>query len=299
MAIIIKILEYILIAFGVAILGLIYGGIGRKITARIQNRYGPPFYQNILDVLKLFGKRNEASHGVMFDLGPVIALTGILTSLMFLPLGSSTPLISFEGDIFVLFYLLVVSPLGMALGAGEGANPNATIGIARGLTMMLGYELVLFVSIIPLMIHYDTASFYKLVQMQGTFPNWNFFPFFLSAFAGLIALQGMMGLQPFDVVVAPHEIASGPMVEYSGRFLGLLQLWHAIAVIVETGIIADAFLGNGGAGWFILKTFSLFMIVIMVAAIFPRFRIGQAVKFYWKYPLIIGLLGFLVLFIWR
>lgn len=296
---VIMILKYFAILCGIVILGLLYGGIARKVSARIQNRYGPPFYQNILDVIKLFGKTREASHGIMFELGPVIALTGIITSLMFLPLGNSAPLFSFEGDIFVLFYLLVVSPLGMALGAGEGANPNATIGIARGLTLMLGYELVLFISLIPPMVHFRTASLYRLVQVQGSFSHWNFIPFFLSAFAGLIAAHGMMGQKPFDIIVAPHEIASGPMVEYSGRYLGLLQLWNAISLIVLSGIIVDVFFGGGVIWWFILKTFILFITLVIVGEVFPRFRIGQAVKFYWKYPLIIGLLGFLVLIFWR
>ncbi|RLG01990.1 hypothetical protein DRN58_00570, partial [Thermococci archaeon] len=69
------------------------------------------------------------------------------------------------------------------------------------------------------MIHYRTASIATLVTVQSAFPHWNVFPFFISAFAGLIALHGMMGEKPFDQVIAPHEIASGPMVEYSGKFL--------------------------------------------------------------------------------
>ncbi len=293
------ILEFFLVLIGITALGLLYGGIARKWSARIQRRYGPPFYQNFLDVFKLLGKKNTKSHGVMFALGPVIAFTGITLSLFFLPLGNSRPLLSFEGDIFVLFYLLVIAPLGMALGAGEAANPNATIGIARGLTLMLGYELIFFLSALAVMMKFNTASLWKIVELQGTFPDWNLFPFFLSAFAGLIALQGMMGEKPFDLTVAPHEIASGPMVEYNGKYLGLLQLYHAIAIVVETGLFVNLFLGGGSILTFILKTFFVFMLAVTVDNIMPRFRIGQAVKFYWKYPLIISLLGILVVFIWR
>jgi len=296
---VLKIIEYLGIVFGVIILGLLYGGIARKVIARIHRRYGSPFYQNILDVLKLFAKSNEASHGVMFNLGPVIAFTGVLVSLFFIPFGSFRPLFSFEGDIFVVFYLLVVAPLGMALGAGEGANPNATIGIARGLTLMLGYELVFFLSVLAPMIHYRTASIATLVTVQSAFPHWNVFPFFISAFAGLIALHGMMGEKPFDQVIAPHEIASGPMVEYSGKFLGLLQLYHAVGIIVETGLVVDIFFGGGNWLTFILKTFFLFITLVIINAVMPRFRIGQAVKFYWKYPLVISLIGLLIVAIWR
>ena len=36
-------------------------GIDRKLTARIQNRRGPPIVQPFYDVLKLFGKEDKSS----------------------------------------------------------------------------------------------------------------------------------------------------------------------------------------------------------------------------------------------
>ena len=148
----------LLTAILVIILGLLYGGIARKAIARVHRRYGPPFYQNFIDVLKLFSKRVPSSHGVMFELGPVMAFGGMLISLMFLPVGRNAPLFTMEGDLFVLLYLIVVAPLGMALGAGQASNPNATIGIARGLTLMIGYELVFFVSVLPVINKFPLLS---------------------------------------------------------------------------------------------------------------------------------------------
>ena len=37
--------------------GLLFGGIGRKIIARVHNRVGPPFYQNFIDVAKFWAKK--------------------------------------------------------------------------------------------------------------------------------------------------------------------------------------------------------------------------------------------------
>jgi len=283
----------------VIIMGLLYMGIARKVTARIQNRYGPPFYQAFLDVLKLFSKRETASHGVMHSLGPVIAFAGISTTLLFLPLGKGAPVLHFQGDLFVFLYLIVIGPLGMALGAGESNNPNATIGIARALSLMLGYEIILFMATLPVFVHFKTASIYQVILNQGAFPNWAGIKFPLSMLGGLIALQGLLGEKPFDQPIAPHEIASGPMVEYGGKYLGLLQLWHAVAIIVETGLFIDVFFGPQNILWFFLGTFIVFMMSVVINAVMPRFRIEQAIRFYWGVPLLLVVLGILQYYLWR
>jgi NADH-quinone oxidoreductase subunit H len=283
----------------VIIMGLLYMGIARKVTARIQNRYGPPFYQAFLDVLKLFSKRETASHGVMHSLGPVIAFAGVSTTLLFLPLGKGAPVLHFQGDLFVFLYLIVIGPLGMALGAGESNNPNATIGIARALSLMLGYEIILFMATLPVFVHFKTASIYQVILNQGAFPNWAGIKFPLSMLGGLIALQGLLGEKPFDQPLAPHEIASGPMVEYGGKYLGLLQLWHAVAIIVETGLFIDVFFGPQNILWFFLGTFIVFMLSVVINAVMPRFRIEQAIRFYWGVPLLLVVLGILQYYLWR
>ncbi|MCF6356917.1 MAG: NADH-quinone oxidoreductase subunit H, partial [Draconibacterium sp.] len=49
----------IILAF---VVGMSYGGIVRKITARVHNRLGPPWYQNFIDAYKLFGKTKAIHH---------------------------------------------------------------------------------------------------------------------------------------------------------------------------------------------------------------------------------------------
>lgn len=66
--------------------GLTFEGIGRKITARVQRRYGPPWYQNFIDVFKTLSKHGY-THGWIFDFGVIMALGGIIASLGFVPVG--------------------------------------------------------------------------------------------------------------------------------------------------------------------------------------------------------------------
>ncbi len=283
--------------------GLLFGGIGRKIIARVHNRVGPPFYQNFIDVAKLLGKKTNISHGWIFDLALLFSVSGILLTLLFLPIGG-VKLMSTEGDAFLVLYLLAIPSLGFALGSGASANPNAGIGVMRALVMMLSYELPFVITMIALMIYYDTTSIATIMESQRH--TWAIFipPFILAAAVADMALQGMLMESPFDIPMAPHEIASGPMVEFGGKYLGSLMIYKAVALVVETTLFVDLFLGGGvilhGGGvvagivnfisWMLL-TFIVFVIAILINTSFPRFRIEQAFKFYWKYEAVAAVIS--------
>ncbi|MCD6172073.1 MAG: NADH-quinone oxidoreductase subunit H [Thermoplasmata archaeon] len=279
-------------------IGLLFMGIGRKIVARVHNRVGPPFYQNFIDVAKLLSKKTNISHGWIFDLALLFSISGILLTLLFLPIGG-VKLLSMDGDAFLVLYLLAIPSLGFALGAGASGNPNAGIGVMRALVMLLSYELPFVITLIALMIYYDTTSIAGIVESQHS--QWAIFipPFLLASAVADMALQGMLMEQPFDIPIAPHEIASGPMVEFGGKYLGSLMIYKAISIVVETTFFVDLFFGGGVIAhgkfsgivnfisWLVL-IFIFFTLALLINTAFPRFRIEQAFKFYWKYETILA-----------
>jgi len=82
----IKVLGIVLTPIIAFLVGVTYGGLVRIITARIQNRYGPPPTQNLIDIIKLYSKKTNIHHGVMQHLGPVFAITASVTTLYFIPI---------------------------------------------------------------------------------------------------------------------------------------------------------------------------------------------------------------------
>ena len=58
---------------GAAALGWLYLWIARKLTARLQGRRGPPFYQPFFDFVKLLGKDTVVPAGVEIALVPSAA----------------------------------------------------------------------------------------------------------------------------------------------------------------------------------------------------------------------------------
>lgn len=275
------ILKSLLLGFTAIVVGLLFMGLGRKLTARLQRRYGPPVYQCYIDVIKCFSRKSISHHYIM-DLGSLMGLGGLLAAALFVPIAGWLPFES-NGPLIVVLYLMPIGYLGWAIGVSASGNPLAAIGIGRALTLMVGYEVPFAVIMLGMIATYDTTSllFLHTVQ-QGSFLTWNVVSMPIGFIAGLIALQAMLAEKPFDAMIAPAEIASGPMVELGGKFLGLAFLQHAVAIFIETGLIVNLFLGGGRTIWdFFLKQFLLYMLSMAVNGIWARFRIEQATRFLW------------------
>jgi NADH-quinone oxidoreductase subunit H len=277
------------------LIGLIFMGIGRKVAARIHLRYGPPFYQSIMDVIKLLS-RKSITHNFVMDLGMIMALTGLIGTMLYIPIAGN---IAFESntDIVVIMYLMAIGHLGMAMAVSASGNPYATIGVSRALTMMLGYEVPFFTVMLGLIVFNHSSSVMVINLAQaGSIGDWNLWSMPIGFLAAEVALQAMMGEKPFDAMIAPAEIASGPMVELSGRYLGLGFLTKAVGIFVETALIVNFFMGGGTSVIaFVIKQLEVFLIAVIFDNIFPRYKIEQAVKFLWIFPMGLAVIQLILL----
>jgi len=273
-------------------------GLSRKVTARIQRRHGPPIYQPVIDIVKLFSQDEHVSHGVLFDLGILMALGGSLVTVLFIPAGGIHPLSS-SGDLIVVIYLMLISPLGMALAAGASANPNASIGVSRKLIMAFGYEVPFLLAMLTVMMHLNTTSLLEITQsQQGSLLNWGLIRWPIPLIATFLILPAMLGIRPFDVVTAPQEISSGPLVEFGGKYLAIAELQSALHIYIVIALFVDLFLGGGAnIGTFLIKVLFVFLLGIFINAVFPRFRIDQGLRYCLKWPTLIALIGLILVLI--
>jgi len=291
-----KVLVYLILMVAI---GLFLMGIYRKFSARVQYRVGPPIWQPYIDVIKLLSKKDAATKNWVFDLGAVMGFGGPLILLLFLPLDSIVGLnFHTKGDLILILYLAVVGPLGFALAASVGASPWGAIGVGRALSMMLGYELPFILGILAVVAKDGTIMLHKVAAAQSIWnpAGWHYFqwPLILAAIGAHIGLQGMLSEKPFEQSVAPHEIGSGIMVEFGGRYLGMMLLMKAASLMAELGLFAIFFLGATTPLDTIIKIFILYIIAISFDAVLGRFRPDQAFVVLWKWPTIIALLGLLL-----
>ncbi len=276
-----------LIAF---VVGLAMMLMMRKISARLQRRIGPPFFQPIYDIVKLYSKKTQVSHGLIHEIGIVVAVGAYVAAEILLPVPGMNG-IADKGGIITLSYFLMIPSLGLALGVGQCANPNGSIGISRALTAMLAYDIPFIIVVFGVATHYQSTSLIGMIEYQQTH-QWGLFEMPLLAAAGLFALQGMMGKQPFEIYVAPAEIATGPMVEMSGKFMGGLFVMQAFQLYTAGVLYTSLFLG-GGTNWFefLLKIFLVVSIPMSIAFVFPRYRTEDMVRIMWKWPVMVALIG--------
>jgi len=293
--IIFELLAMLLIAYA---LGFLYYGLYRNITARFQRRFGPPVWQSFFDSIKFFLKEESTSHGWMFYLGPIIMMSGAIMTLFFIPFFSSSEYfqgLSSYGNLFVVLYLLVLGPLGNALGVGTAGNPFGVMGVTRGLTRLFALEMPFYIAVIAIMSLSHSADIATIASTQTTY---NAFIYPLLFIGALFSFIGMMGQSPFDVAGAPAEVYSGPASEFSGKFLALLMSQSAIFTFAKLVLMVHLFLG-GAEGFLelIIKTFVLFLFVISFGAMYGRFKTPQSVDFLLKVPTLIAVVG-LILATW-
>ncbi len=279
----------IIVAF---IVGMLYMGINRKITARVQNRVGPPVWQNYIDALKLVSKKTSVHHGVMQHLAPAFLMISSMGTLLFIPIlrGQSWfPNLSYHGDLIFILYFMVLGSLGMALGAGQTGNPNAAIGITRGLSQMVGFEIPWVMALVAMMIQYHTTSISDLMAIQQQH-GWLMFQNPLAFLAAILAMLGMFRYSPFDIVGAPAELASGPISEFGGKYLGLMMSSGSIFAFTKLTLYVDLFMGGASnIVVLLIETFTLYLIPMLYGLVSPRYRTEQAIRYFWGWPTVLGL----------
>jgi len=273
----------------------------RKVYARLQNRMGPThtgrfgLLQPIADFFKLLAKEDvvpEAADKRLFSLLPVIGIAVVATAGLLLPVWNfdlaNPGWTSFPGDIIVILYLLSLPTLILFLAAWSSTNLFSTIGGARVLTMLFGYEVPLFLAVLSPAI---LANSWRLAEIAAFYQRKPLLllPNLLAFLIALVAVQAKLERTPFDIPHAETEIVGGTFTEYSGKKLALFRLTFDIELVVASGLLATVFLGGfpGGAvvGFihFFVKTLFVIFLLSLLRAMTSRIRVDQVVSFAWKY----------------
>jgi NADH-quinone oxidoreductase subunit H len=287
-------LFYFLVAPGfllTALVGLLTTWIDRKVTARVQWRKGPPWFQPFADVLKLLGKETivpENGSRLTFLAAPLAGLAAVtlVSTMLWLVNGASQ--LSFIGDLIVVLYFLVVPSLALIVGGSASANPLAALGASREMKLVLAYELPFILATFAVAAKAGSILFSDIIGHQSWHGMMIIYPSGLLAFiVSLLAVQAKLGYVPFDIAEAEQEIMGGPLLEYSGPPLAAFKLVNAMLFFVLPVFLITLYLGGvevsswQGILWFILKYVIIVTLIILIKNTNPRLRIDQALRFFW------------------
>lgn len=290
-----------------AIIGLLASFIDRKVSARVQWRVGPPWYQSFADFIKLLGKEIIVPKGVSrfnFLLAPIIGLMSATIVSVIIWMAIISPQKSFLGDIIVVIYFLAMVPISIMLGGAVSRNPIASLGASREMKLVLSYELPFILAIFSAIIEsHSGIKLGELITSQAR--NGLAIGSFGGAIAFIVAIlcmQAKLAYAPFDIPEAETEIIAGPFIEYSGPGLAIYKLTKAMMLFAVPMFLVVVYLGGiNFSGWSILwgilKYVLLLVLIILIKNTNPRIRIDQAMKFFWGPVLYLSVLA-VVLSLW-
>jgi len=270
-----------------ACVGLIAGWVDRKVTARIQWRVGPPWYQNFIDIVKLLGKETiipEGASRLTFLSAPFLGLLSASLVATILGIAVRLPLESFVGDLIVVLYLLIIPAIAIIIGASASRNPLASIGASREMKLILGYELPFILSVIVVIIKSaGSIQIGSILSHQINFgSNLASWSGALTFIVTILCMQAKLCFVPFDMSEAEQEIMAGAVIEYSGLPLAIFKLTKAVLLYTIPLLLIILFWGSNLTPLALIgKYAALLVIIILIKNTNPRLRIDQALRFFW------------------
>jgi ech hydrogenase subunit B len=277
------ILIALLVIIVAPIVGCLYAGIDRKITARLQSRVGPPILQPYYDVKKLLSKDNMIVNKSQ-NFYVVIYLVFIVLSLLMLV---------FKQDLLMIIFVYTVSSLALIVGGMSTGSPYARVGSSREIMAILAYEPILI--LYALAVYLLTGTFKVSAVTSASTPLLRYAP--LIFIAMIFVLNIKLKKSPFDYSTSHHahqELVKGMLTEYSGPGFAIIEIAHFYEYVFLTGLIFMFWAVNPVIG-FIIATVA-FLLVIVVDNITARVYWQWMLKLSWTLLLAISLINIAYLY---
>jgi NADH-quinone oxidoreductase subunit H len=274
------------------VMGMAGQYVDRKLYARLQNRVGPPWYQPVADLFKLLGKESvipEEADAGMFRIAPIFALASVIAAFLYIPLWNTSPVLSFQGDLVVVLYLLLIPTLTFFLGGWYSRSIFSTLGAVRSITQLFAYEIPLLIALLSPALLANTWSISEMARYYGEHPyRWLFN--LIGFGVALVTLLGKLERVPFDAPEAETEIVAGSFTEYSGRHLAFFRLAIDSEAIACSSLLAAVFLPFGlglplwlGVPIYLAKVAGILSVLALLRTVFARLRMDQMINFCWRY----------------
>ena len=315
------ILVWIILSF---IFALYFEWFDRKVYARFQNRIGPQItgYKGILqplaDLIKLLKKESIFPKGsnilfIKFSAISSVALTFFI--LLFIPFYDFNAPLSFNGDLILLFGIIVLIDFLIILTGYFVSSPYSNEGAARKVGMIISFEIPFGISVATIIAISQSITIRGTLSFQLLgIPLIIFAP--LSFIAYLFSSMAMIEKVPFDAPNAESEIVAGWSTEISGRNLALFKLSSNLKMFYLASLGAILFLGGPVLPYFNNPTLSflnpilnfimffikisiIIFLITMIRSITARYRIDQVITFFWKAIIPLAMLNLILIIIFN
>jgi len=306
--------------------------VERKGAARFQRRIGPQevgkwgLLQPLADGAKLMSKQLLVPKGVdpvLFKIAPILVLVPAVMSFVTIPFSETLVASNVDLGLLMIFAFASVNVLGLLFGGWGSNNKYAVIAAGRVISQNIAYEIPMLLTAITLVMSTSTLNLNEIVQLQsGYIWHWNIFKLTvtsspLTPIAFLIFYVCMVAetnRAPFDMAEAESELIAGAFTEYSGMGFGVFFMGEYANIVIGACLVTILFLGGWqspipwmpagilgtiwGAGWFLVKMYTIIFTVVWIRWTFPRTQFYALLNLSWKVLIPISLFNLILTAAW-
>jgi formate hydrogenlyase subunit 4 len=228
-------------------------GLVRWLKARLQNRRGAPVWQPYRELRKLLGKEVVVSSQAswIFHAAPFVLFATTVAVTFLLPLLAVPSPLDPAGDLLAVVYLLLLGTFALALAGLDPGSAFGGMGSSREMTVAALAEPSLALAIFALALGAGSTNLGEIVARTMASPLAAISPGHLLAFAALfIVMLAETGRLPVDNPATHLELTmihEAMVLEYSGRYLALIEWASALRLLIFFTLLANLFLPWGVA----------------------------------------------------
>jgi formate hydrogenlyase subunit 4 len=235
------------------LLAPLLSGCIRNWKAKLQNRRGARVWQPYADLIKFFRKDMVISEHAswVFSFAPYVVFITALVAGLLVPMVTVQAPLSLFGDVLALVGLLALGRFFLALGGLDPGSAFGGMGSSREMTIAAIAEPAMMLAIFTVAISAGSTDISHIVQVAQS-PAWKVLnPTHVMAFAALfIVLLAETGRIPVDNPATHLELTmihEAMLLEYSGRYLALMEWGASIKQLVLMTLLVNIFFPIGMA----------------------------------------------------
>ncbi len=238
---------------GLALAPLLPGTI-QSLKARLQGRRGPSPLQPYRELRRLWGKSlaDPQPSTLVYRLAPCLVAAATGLGVLLVPIAGISPGWGIGDDALVLAGLLALGRFALALSSWDTGSGFALMGSSRDLTMSVAGEALLVLAVVLAAAPAGSTGLAAMSAAAGGSAIWSEPAHWCAAAAFGLLVLFETGRQPIDNPDTHLELTmihEGPLLEYAGRDLALLQWSAAARHWIVLVLASELFLPHWGGFW--------------------------------------------------
>ncbi len=225
---------------------LVNGAI-KKLKANMQGRKGPGVLQPYYDLLRLFKKDMVISTVTswVFKATPYIVFVSTIAAAAIVPVITVRSGYGLMGDVIALIYIFALARFFMALAGLDAGTGFGGEGSSREMTVAILVEPMMMLALFTAAISAGSTNITGIASAQGVVYSPSHLLALAAFIVAIIAETGRVPVDNPDTHLELTMIHEGMILEYSGKYLALMEWAHYIKQMVLFTLAMDIFFPAG------------------------------------------------------